>query len=90
MLRTCLAPSSPTQIWGSLSGPDWWSLFTLQAPSFLPTASAIEEDQERFESAELFAKGETAQENVVYGLTKMGPKTKEVPEEREERPGEAQ
>lgn len=46
-----------------------------KAPSFLPDESAVEEDKERFEVAErISAGGETAQHNVTYGLTKMGPK----------------
>mmetsp|Transcript_14895 Transcript_14895/g.36013 ORF Transcript_14895/g.36013 Transcript_14895/m.36013 type:complete len:489 (-) Transcript_14895:1573-3039(-) len=48
-----------------------------KAPSFLPDSSAVHEDNERFEVAEasLGANGATAQHgDVVYGLTKMGPK----------------
>ena len=69
--------------------PERSVFISLQAPSFLPTATAVEEDRERFESAEILAKGETAQQNVVYGLTKMAPKTKEGTEKTEERPGNA-
>ena len=53
-----------------------------KAPSFLPDESAIDADnKERFDVAErIGGKGETAQGgDVVYGLTKMGPKDGDEP-----------
>jgi G patch domain/KOW motif-containing protein len=52
-----------------------------KAPSFLPDeAEVVKDNEERFETAErIGGKGETAQSgDVVYGLTKMGPKGGDV------------
>tara|TARA_B100000405_G_scaffold283577_1_gene229239 strand:+ start:3856 stop:5337 length:1482 start_codon:yes stop_codon:yes gene_type:complete len=61
-----------------------------KAPSFIPDESAIDADnKERFENADLLAKGETAQHDVVYGLTKMGPKDEDTPKAKaEEKPAQ--
>ena len=61
-----------------------------KAPSFIPDESAIDADnKERFENADLLAKGETAQHDVVYGLTKMGPKDGDTPKAKaEEKPAQ--